>query len=202
MAPMLRPASATGSEDDLALTAHTEARFARYKLTTEVVGVWEERSVGPFRMVTAPAVDGFGDLQHSWIVECGGRRIIHAGDTMVHGYWWRIAHKFAPFDVAFLPINGPVVELPFLQPSSPLAAVMTPEQAAVAAHILRARLVVPIHYTSLHKPPMYVETSHPTERLSNQLSSLGIRAMLHEPSHWFEPDYCDQELSTFLKTVF
>ena len=187
-APVFRPAPATGNENDLALTAHAEAQFARHMLATEVVGVGEERSVGPFRLFTAPAVDGFGDLQHSWIVECGGRRIIHAGDTLFHGYWWRIAHQFAPFDVAFLPINGPVVEFPFLQPPSPLAAVMTPEQAAIAAHILRARLVVPIHYGSLHKPPMYVETPHPAERLSDQLSSLGIRAVLHEPGNWFEPD--------------
>jgi L-ascorbate metabolism protein UlaG (beta-lactamase superfamily) len=186
VAPVFRPAPATGNADDLRLTAHAEAQFAGRTLATEVVGVWEERRVGPFRLFTAPAVDGFGDPQHSWIVECGGRRIMHAGDTLFHGYWWRIAHRFAPFDVVFLPINGPVVEFPPLQPASPLEAVMTPEQAAVAAHILQARAVVPIHYGALHKPPMYVETPHPTERLRDKLSTFGIQTMLHEPGDWFE----------------
>ena len=65
---------------------------------------------------------------------------------------------------------------------------MTPEQAAIAAHILQARLVVPIHYGSLHKPPMYIETSHPAERLRDKLSSLGVRLMLQEPGDWFELD--------------
>ncbi len=187
-APVFRPAPATGTEADLALTAHAETQFAGHKLATEVVGVWEQRSIGPFRVYAVPAVDGFGDLQYSWVIDCGGHRIIHAGDTLFHGYWWRIAHQFAPFDVAFLPINGPVVEFPFLQPPSPLEAVMTPEQAAIAAHILQARLVVPIHYGSLHKPPMYIETPHPTERLRDKLNSLGIRAMLQEPGDWFDLD--------------
>ncbi len=188
VAPVFRPAPATGTEADLALTAYAETQFARHKLASEVVGLWEQRSTGPFRVYPVPAVDGFGDPQYSWIIDCGGRRIIHAGDTLFHGYWWRIAHQFAPFDVAFLPINGPVVEFPFLQPPSPLEAVMTPEQAAIAAHILQARLVVPIHYGSLHKPPMYIETPHPAERLRDKLSSLGVRLMLQEPGDWFELD--------------
>lgn len=184
-APVFRPAPASGNGADLALTAHAETQFAAHSLATEVIDVWEQRSIGPFQLYSAPAVDGFGDPQLSWIVECGGRRIIHAGDTLFHGYWWRIANKFAPFNIAFLPVNGPVVTFPFLQPPSPLEAVMTPEEAAVAAHILQARLVVPIHYGSLHKPPIYIETPHPVERLRDKANSLGIRVMSHEPGDWF-----------------
>lgn len=187
-APVFRPVAATGVEADLELTRHAETQFAKYGLATEIVGDWEERSVGPFRVSSVPAVDGFGDRQISWVVECGGHRIIHAGDTMFHGFWWRIANKFGPFDVAFLPVNGPVVEFPFLQPPSTLEAVMTPEEAAVAAHILQTKSVVPIHYHSLHKPPIYIETPHATERLSNKLSGLGIRAMILEPGEWFGLD--------------
>lgn len=186
-APVFRTARATGTEADLALTFHAETKFAECNLATEVIEAWEERKVGAFRICAAPAVDGFGDPQLSWIVECGGHRIIHAGDTLFHGYWWRIANKYGPFDVAFLPVNGPVVDFPLLQPSSPLEAVMTPEEAAVAAHILQAKSVVPIHYGSLHKPPMYVETSNPIERFGHQLTTFDIRMLLAEPGEWFEP---------------
>ncbi len=185
-APIFRPAAATGVEADLELTRHAETQFADYELATEIVGDWEEHSIGPFRVFSAPAVDGFGDRQISWVVEFGNHRIIHAGDTMFHGYWWRIANKFGPFDLAFLPINGAVVEFPFLQPPSPLEAVMRPEEAAVAAQILKAKSVVPIHYQSLHRPPIYIETPNATERLSNKLSGMGIRVMLLEPGEWFE----------------
>ena len=101
-----------------------------------------------------PAVDGFGDPQHSWVVECEGKRIIHAGDTLLHGAWWRIARRFGPFDLALLPINGAVVDFPFLQPPRNQEAVMMPEEAAHAAHMLRARAVTPIHYGALHRPPV------------------------------------------------
>ena len=185
-APVFRPAKALGVQPDLELTLHAETQFGKFDVATEIVGEWEERSVGPFRVFSAPAVDGFGDRQISWIVECGGHRIFHGGDTMFHGYWWRIANKFGPFDVAFLPINGAVAEFPFLQPPSMLEAVMTPEQAAVAAHILQAKSVVPIHYQSLHKPPMYVETPNATKRLSDKLNGLNIRATLLEPGEWID----------------
>jgi len=185
-APIFRPVTATGNEADLALTQYAEKEFDKYTLSTEIVGEWEERTVGPFRIFSAPAVDGFGDPQLSWIVECAGRRIIHAGDTLFHGFWWRIANKFGPFDIAFLPINAPVVDFPPLQPMSPLEAVMTPEQAAVAAHILKAKAVAPIHFGSMHKPPMYIETPHPAKRLGDKLNELGIDIILKEPGIWYE----------------
>jgi len=185
-APVFRPAPAAGTEADRALTAHAEEQFAGQNLATEIIEEWEERNVGSFRIFSAPAVDGFGDPQLSWIVECGGRRIIHAGDTLFHGYWWRIANKFGPFDIAFLPINGPVVDFPLLQPASTIEAVMTPEQAATAANILKARSVVPIHYGSLHKPPMYIETPHPTDSLREYSGNFGIPVMVHEPGEWFD----------------
>ena len=187
-APVFRPAAATGEGADLELTLHAESQFTNYPLATEVVGDWKEGNIGPFRVFSVPAVDGFGDRQISWVVEVGNHRIFHAGDTLFHGYWWRIANRFGPIDLAFLPINGAVVEFPSLQPASPLEAVMNPEEAAVAARILQAKLVVPIHYQSLHKPPIYVETPNATQRLSERLNIFGIRVMRAEPGEWFELD--------------
>lgn len=184
-ATVFRPASAYGSLADLTLTEYAEAKFIEYPLSTEIIGEWDQRSVGPFHVYSAPAVDGFGDPQLTWIVECGGQRIIHAGDTLFHGFWWRIANKFGPFDVAFLPINAPVVAFPFLQPPSTIEAVMNPEEAALAARILKARLLVPIHYDSLHKPPIYIETMHPVKRLLDASAGLGLNATAYKVGEWF-----------------
>ncbi|MFD2286256.1 MBL fold metallo-hydrolase [Pedobacter petrophilus] len=183
---VLRPMAATGSQQDLALTMHAESAFKKSNLSVEMLVEWEERIVGPFKISSAPAVDGFGDPQLSWVVECGGRRIIHAGDTLFHGFWWRIANKYGPFDAAFLPINAPIVDFPPLRPMSPIEAVMTPEQAAVAAHILGAKSVIPIHFGSMHKPPMYSETPNSIERLTNKLEDYGILNLVQQPGIWFE----------------
>lgn len=168
-ARVFRPEPATGTGDDRELTAIGEEKFTHHDLATEFVGLWAERTVGPFRMYSAPAVDGFGD-------------------TLFHGYWWRIAHRFGSFDMAFFPINAPVCQWPHLQPSSPIEVTMMPEEAAVAANIIHAKTVVPIHYGSLNKEPIYVETPNATQSVRDKADEYGIRVDFHEPGEWFEPD--------------
>ena len=160
-APVFRPEAAAGSGPDLELTAYAEAALGKVALEVQIFAEWTSRQVGPFSLHAVPAVDGFGDPQLSWVVEGGGKRIIHAGDTLFHGYWWRITQRFGAVDHAFLPINGALVDFPFLQPPRKQEAVMTPEEAAKAARMLRARAVTPIHYGSLHRPPGYIETDDP-----------------------------------------
>jgi L-ascorbate metabolism protein UlaG (beta-lactamase superfamily) len=112
----------------------------------------ETIELGKFQITAVPAVDGFGDDQVSWIIEAEGKRIIHCGDTLWHGYWWDIQHEYGPFDLAFLPINGAIVARPdlllqrsYFKPSG-LPASLTPEQAVAAGIALGARAVSPIHY--------------------------------------------------------
>lgn len=155
-APVFRPEPAAGSRADLELTAYAEATFGKVALDVQIVGAWTSRQVGPFSLCAVPAVDGFGDPQLSWVVESRGKRIIRAGDSLFHGYWWWIAQRFGTIDHAFLPINGALVDFPFLQPPREQEAVMTPEEAVKAARMLRARAVTPIHYGSLHRPPGYI----------------------------------------------
>lgn len=131
-----------------------------------------------------PAVDGFGDPQLSWIVEGGGKRIIHCGDTLFHASWWRIARRFGPFDVAFLPINGATVDFPFLQPPRDQEAVMTPEEAIKAARMLGARSVTPIHHGSLHRPPGYVQTMNSLARLRDAAVASDVPLTFMQPSEW------------------
>ena len=180
-APVSRPEPAAGSGPDIELTAHAEAAFGRVALDARVVAPWTSRTVGPFTLHAVAAVDGFGDPQVSWIVEAGGERVLHAGDTLFHGFWWRIARAQGPIDHAFLPVNGALVDFPFLQPPRDREAVMTPEEAAQAAHMLGARAVTPIHYGALHRPPGYVETDDPVGRLRAAAARLGVAVEVREP---------------------
>ncbi|QRG68800.1 MBL fold metallo-hydrolase [Brevibacillus choshinensis] len=113
----------------------------------------------------APSVDGVGDVQIAWIVEGADHRVIHCGDTLWHGYWWKIAQTYGPFHAAFLPVNGAVLELPGRMPSAqPIC--LTPEQAVSAAAILGAEMLIPIHYGAVHYPPIYTETPDIVPRLT------------------------------------
>lgn len=124
-------------------------------------------AIGTLRAAAAPSVDGTGDAQVAWVVEGGGRRIIHAGDTLWHGYWWKIAEEHGPFDAACLPVNGAVLEIPRLSPPSGQPICLTPEQAVSAAVVLGAKKLVPIHHTAIHCPPVYRQTPDLMDRLTS-----------------------------------
>ncbi|WP_051898718.1 MBL fold metallo-hydrolase [Sciscionella sediminilitoris] len=183
-APVFRPEPFPGSAEDNRWTDGVERAFREQLPEAEVLRPWQQRSVGPFRVMAVPAVDGLGDPQLSWVVDCAGVRIFHGGDTIFHGYWWLIARRFGPIDTAFVPINGPVVELDHLQPPSPFNAVMLPEQAAEAAHILGAATAVPMHY-GLHRPGAYEETPDAVPRFQRRARELGIVPNLAQPGEWF-----------------
>jgi L-ascorbate metabolism protein UlaG (beta-lactamase superfamily) len=118
--------------------------------------LWETVAVADLELTAVPAVDGFGSPQVSWVVAHGDTRLIHCGDTLWHGFWWQIADRCGPIDLAFLPVNAAIAEFEYLQPPSGLPAVLTPEQAAAAAEVLQARRAAPIHYGTFHKPPLYI----------------------------------------------
>ena len=116
---------------------------------------WEPVARGGFVFTAIPASDGFGSQQVSWLITKGDKRIFHAGDTLWHGVWQMIGDQFGGVDVAFMPINGVVIgsDMGFST-----AAVMTPSQALDASKLIKAGMMVPIHY-GLNDPPHYVE--HP-----------------------------------------
>jgi L-ascorbate metabolism protein UlaG (beta-lactamase superfamily) len=118
---------------------------------------WEPVLRGGFVFTAVPAEDGLGTHQVSWIVANSEHRIIHGGDSLWHGQWQTIGLQYGPFDVAFLPINGARVQQ---EEAFETPAVMTPAQAVDAAILLRANLLVPIHY-GLNDPPDYVEVEDP-----------------------------------------
>ena len=133
-------------------------------------------TVGAFTATAIPAVDGFGDPQIGWIVEADGLRVSHHGDTLFHGSWWKTRMRLGAPDVAFLPVNGPLVSLPHRQPASPFNAVLSPAQAAAAAQLLGAGLAVPIHYDAIHHPPVYAQVDDPAGAFLARRRRCGVAA--------------------------
>ena len=139
--------------------------------------------IGDFTATPVPASDGYGDPQVSWVVSIGSRRIFHGGDTLWHGNWWRIARQHAPFDVAFLPING--ASFSWQKPASDAPAVLTPEQAMDAATILRARTIVPIHF-GVRGEEGYQEVEDPVGRLRRAEKGGGPEVRVLQPGQWLD----------------
>lgn len=166
--------------------AQANLELEQAHLRRRVVEPWERVEVGPFVLTALPAVDGLGDPQVSWLVEADGRRVLHLGDTVFHGYWWRMARRHGPFDVVFAPINGPAVNFPHLQPPSPLAAAMEPEQAALAGELLRARTVIPMHYDGFEIDPWYRGVSEAAGRFKAAAAGRSYEARVLDAGESFE----------------
>lgn len=171
--------------ENLAL-AQSNAELERSGLERRALDAWGRVEAGPFTLTALPAVDGLGDPQISWLVEADGRRVLHLGDTLFHGYWWRMARRHGPFDVVLAPINGAVVDFPHLQPPSPREATMGPEQAALAGELLGAATVVPIHHDGFDAEPWYRPVSGAAERFAAAAAGRTYQARALRPGESFE----------------
>jgi len=176
-----------GGEDAENLSlAQANFELGRAGLQRRAFEIWDSAEIGPFTVTALPAVDGLGDPQVSWLVEAGGRRLLHLGDTIFHGYWWRMARRHGPFDVVMAPINGPVVDFPNLQPPSPLAAAMEPEQAVFAGELLGARALVPIHYGGFAAEPWYRPIDDARDRFEAAAAGRPYEVRVLDPGESFE----------------
>ncbi len=119
-----------------------------------------------------PAVDGWGVPQSSWVIDAGGIRIFHGGDTQWHGHFADFGRAYGPFDAAFLPINGARQQDGRFSDLG-IPAVLTPEQAAAAAKLLRSKVIVPIHFGN-PDPPSYVEVRDAVAALETAAKRMNV----------------------------
>ena len=168
-----RPRIMEGEPMETGGVAVAELELGETGIDQKLMDEWETVEIEPFVATAVPAVDGFGDPQVSWVIESGGKRIIHAGDTLFHGSWWLIQMRFGPFDAAFLPVNGAITSFPHRQPASGIEASLSPEQAVAAARVLGAKRLIPIHYDGIHEPPIYEQTGDILARLQAALDQDG-----------------------------
>ncbi len=179
-APIFEPPAGGGGDlEELALI-HPDAELTATGRARRTFTPWQSEVVGPFTITAAPAVDGFGDPQTSWIVEADGVRVLHLGDTMFHGHWWRIALRAGPFDAVLLPVNGAVTRFPHRRPASPLPAVLDPEQAAIAAELLGARLAIPIHSEGYEIDGIYAPVAGASAQFLAAAATRGVNAQALE----------------------
>jgi L-ascorbate metabolism protein UlaG (beta-lactamase superfamily) len=167
-APLFEPESPAGGRSSQPALAQADHELTAAGLQRRPAAPWTSSTVGPFTVTALPAVDGTGDPQVSWLVEAGGAgggRVLHLGDTMFHGWWWRFGEELGAPDVVLAPINGARVTFPHRRPASRLPAVMDPEQAALAAELLKAGRLIPIHYDGYSVPGVYEPATDALDRL-------------------------------------
>ena len=185
-APGLEPPAGGGDAlEELAL-AQAEHELAAAGLHRRRVAPWESVTTGPFTLTALPAADGVGDPQVAWLVEADGVRVLHLGDTMFHGYWWRMARRHGPFDAVLVPVNAAVVGFPHRTPASPLPVVLDPDQAAIAAEILGARVAIPIHAEGYETDGIYEPLSGAAERFAAAAADRGVPVQILEPGETIE----------------
>lgn len=187
-ATVLRPArKALETKLDEAATGEAEAAFAGSTLKVRSCAAGDAFELGPFSVIALFASDGLGSPQVSWLVESGGKRVIHCGDTLWHGRWWDIALAHGPIDIACLPANGAEVSFPTWRPAASVPAIMTPEQAVEAARALQARLLIPIHYNrTFEHPEHYRPAPDARERIDACAAKRGVAVRFLDPGDWIE----------------
>jgi L-ascorbate metabolism protein UlaG (beta-lactamase superfamily) len=83
---------------------------------------------------TSSFMDGsYGGQPGGWVIQTGGKTIYHAGDTALFGDMELIGNLF-PIDLACLPIGD--------------GFTMGPDHAMLAANMLKAKTVLPMHYNT------------------------------------------------------
>jgi L-ascorbate metabolism protein UlaG (beta-lactamase superfamily) len=175
-APLFGPLPGGGDDlEELALL-QAEHELAAVGLERRPVSPWDTVTAGPFTLTALPAADGGGDPQVAWLIEADGVRVLHLGDTMFHGYWWRMARRHGPFDVVLVPVNGPVMTFPHRRPASTLPGVLDPAQAAVAAEALGARLAIPIHAEGYAREGLFEPVPDAAARFTEAAAQRGVNA--------------------------
>jgi len=165
-APVYEPADYGGKARERLAVVQADHELTAAGLARNPAVAWTSTMAGAFTLTALPAVDGTGDPQVSWLIEADGKRALHLGDTMWHGWWWRICERYGAPDVVLAPINGARLTFPHRQPSSSLPGAMDPEQAALAAELLRAERIVPLHYGGYDIPGVYEPVLEPLGRLA------------------------------------
>jgi L-ascorbate metabolism protein UlaG (beta-lactamase superfamily) len=162
--------------------AQADQELSAAALSRHPLAPWSRARAGGFTLTALPAVDGTGDPQVSWLIEAAGKRVLHLGDTMFHGWWWRFSARFGAPDAVLAPINGARLTFPHRSPASPLPGAMDPAQAALAAELLQAERLVPIHYGGYELPGIY----EPVPDALDQVRSMSARVSVLEPGESLE----------------
>jgi L-ascorbate metabolism protein UlaG (beta-lactamase superfamily) len=185
-APVFGPELYGGEPLEELGVAQAGSELEREGVALRAVRFWETVEVDGWRCTALPAADGTGDAQVNWLVERDGASVVHAGDTLWHGWWWRIAQRAqGPIDLAFLPVNGARVSFPHRQPAVPLLACMDGRDAVIAATALGAVRMVPMHHSAYDLEPFYVSDADALGTVAAAAEEHGVAVHTPELGAWF-----------------
>lgn len=165
----------------------SEAKIQQDGFQTRGLDRYEIATLGPFDITALPAVDGLGEPRISFFIQLDEIRMIHCGDTLWHGYWYKWATDYGPLTVTFVPISGALVEVPGVSATN-VPAVMTPPQAAAAADVLCAQLVIPTHYGLTAHPKGFEEQPNALEEFEREARRRNLTYRVLEPGEEIEMD--------------
>jgi len=98
--------------------------------------------------------DGLGCLRyHGYVIDCGGRRLYHAGDTSPHEHVIEAVQALGPIHVAVLPVN----EFNFFRSRAGIVGNMSVREAFALAEEIGADTVAPIHWDMFEPNCVYPE---------------------------------------------
>lgn len=146
-------------------------------LKTHAMGLGGARDFGDFKVKFTPAFhssslpegDGFvyTGMPAGVLLTIGGKTLYHAGDTALFGDM-KLIGEMNRIDVAALPIGDNFT--------------MGPEDASIAAHWLKANVVIPIHYNTF--PPIEQDP----EKFAELLKVRNIECRVLAPGQSFSLD--------------
>ncbi len=98
--------------------------------------------------------DGHGCLRyHGYVIDCGGRRLFHAGDTSPHEHVIEAVQALAPIHMAVLPVN----EFNFFRSRAGIVGNMSVREAFALCEEIGAETLVPIHWDMFEPNCVYPE---------------------------------------------
>ena len=135
---------------------------------------WESTSGSPVRVTVTPAqhfsarspFDRNRALWGGFLLEIGGRRILHAGDSGYAPHFAEIGSRFAPIDLALLPIGA-------YEPRWFMKDIHMNPAEAVQAHLdLGARQSIAMHFGTFQLTPEGIDA--PVRELEQALGERGV----------------------------
>ncbi len=146
------------------------------------LAMWETQEIGAGRMTHVPARHwgkrsgwdkekrGFG----GFVVEAGGRSVMHAGDTAYFGGFAEIGRRFPGLDAAMLPIGA-------YSPPSFRHVHCDPDDALQAFLDLGAQRMVPVHWGTFVLS--YEHVDEPMARLESRIAATPLEPRVARLRH-------------------
>ena len=147
---------------------------------------WEDTRVGGLQVTAAPArhfsgrngFDANETLWASYALRTSRHRVYFSGDTGMHEQFAEIARRLGPFDLSMLEVGQYNVHWVDVH--------LLPEQAIQAQQILRARLLMPIHWGTFQLA--FHDWDEPPRRLSQLAERHDVALFIPRPGESFEPE--------------